>query len=292
MNNLVQNYEKILELLHSTCSDILSIKQYRVPKMSDIELASLNFTAEYMSYNSELQLFRAIQGTYLAHKIERSVFNKRKRNLFAYFEKIRQRISSKFSNLSNVFIVDSTPLEICHFVRARRSGICSTDEIKPDFGYCSAKKMRYFGYKLHLVCDTNAIVHSFDFTPASAHDVKYLNDIKYNIANCELIGDKGYISADYQTDLFNYSKIKLVVPCRKNQKEQVYFSNEKRKKRKRIETLFSQLYGQFTLKTNFAKTFQGLITRILSKITAITIIQYLNCFVYKRNINILKSNLD
>ncbi|MCL2039276.1 MAG: hypothetical protein FWG85_02475 [Bacteroidetes bacterium] len=35
-----------MELLHSTCSDILSIKQYRVPKMSDIELASLNFTAD------------------------------------------------------------------------------------------------------------------------------------------------------------------------------------------------------------------------------------------------------
>ena len=50
MNNLVQNCEKILELLHSTCSDILSIKQYRIPKMSDIELAALNFTAEYMSF--------------------------------------------------------------------------------------------------------------------------------------------------------------------------------------------------------------------------------------------------
>ena len=90
MNNLVQNYEKILELLHSTCSDILSIKQYRVPKMSDIELASLNFATECMSF----------------------------------------------------------------------------------------------------VCDTNATVHSFDFTPASVHYVKYLNDIKYNLATANLLAIK------------------------------------------------------------------------------------------------------
>jgi hypothetical protein len=291
MNNLTQNYKIILELLQSTCSHIESVKQKRPPKMSNLELAALNFTSEYMSYNSELQLFRAIEGTNLAERIERSVYNRRKRNLYDYFEKIRQKISSKFSDLSNVFIVDSTPIEICKYIRAKRSDICSTDEIRPDFGYCSAKKMRYFGYKLHLVCDENSVVHSFDFTPANIHDVNYLQDVKYNLQNCELIGDKGYISADYQVNLFNYSKIKLVVPSRKNQKNQVYFSNEKRKKRKRIETLFSQLYDQFAININFAKSFQGLITRILSKITAITIIQYLNMFVIKRKMNKLKVNL-
>jgi hypothetical protein len=235
-----------------------------------------------MSYNSELHLFRAIEGTYLESQIERSVYNRRRRKLFDYFEKIRQRFSSKFSDLRQCFIVDSTPIEICKFVRAGRSNICATADVQPAFGYCAAKRMRYFCYKLHLVSDDNTVVHSFDLTPANVHDVNYLQDVKYNLQNCELIGDKGYISAFYQTDLFNHSNIKLVVPSRKNQKEQVYFSNEKRKKRRRIETLISQLHGQFAININFAKTFQGLITRILSKITTITIIQYLNCFVYKK----------
>jgi hypothetical protein len=43
---------------------------------------------------------------------------------------------------------------------------------------------------------------------------------------------------------------------------------------------------------NFAKTFNGLPIRILSKITSITIIQYLNLFVFNRNINNLKINLS
>ena len=274
-----------------TCKHITSSKQIRLPKMSDLELVALNLTAEYMSINSELQLFRYIAGTNLDGKIERSVYNKRRRKLFPYIEKIRETLSSKFSDFTDVFIVDSTPIEICKINRANRSSICSTDEIKPAFGYCAAQKSRYFGYKLHAVCDKNGTFHSFDFSPANIHDVNYLHDIKENFENCLLIGDKGYISKEFQVDLFNYSKIKLSVPMRKNQHDFVGFSKTKSKIRKRIETNISQLCGQFTINVNFAKTFQGLATRIVSKITSFTMIQYLIFFVIKRSLNKLKVNL-
>ena len=291
MNNLIQNYEIILKELTKTCKHITSNKQIRLPKLSDLELVALNITAEYMSINSELQLFRCISGTVLDGKIERSVYNKRRRKLFPYIEKIRETLSSKFSDFTDVFIVDSTPIEICKISRANRSAICSTEEVKPAFGYCAAQKSRYFGYKLHAVCDKNGIFHSFDFTPANVHDVNYLNDIKGNLQNCLLIGDRGYISKEFQVDLFNYSRINLSVPMRKNQHDFVEFSKMKSKIRKRIETNISQLCGQFTININFAKTFQGLATRIVSKITSFTMIQYLNFFVFKRSLNKLKVNL-
>ena len=291
MNNLIQNYEIILKTLQKNCSHITSFKQIKTPKLSNLELVALNLTAEYMMQNSELQLFRVLKNTYLKEKIERSNYNKRRRKLFHYIENIRRCISAKFSHLSNVFIIDSAPIEICELCRAKRSNICATDTIQPNFGYCSAKKTTYFGYKLHLICDENAVVHSFDFTPANVHDINFLKDVKYNLNDCELIGDRGYISADYQLDLFNESHIKLTFPTRKNQHNQVEVSTAKRRKRKRIETLISQLDGQFSMNKNFAKTFDGLATRILSKITTITIIQYLNLFVFNRNINNLKINL-
>ena len=291
MNNLIQNYRIILKELTKSCKDITSNKQIRLPKLSDLELVALNITAEYMSINSELQLFRCISGTVLDGKIERSVYNKRRRKLFPYIEKIRETLSSKFSDFTDVFIVDSTPIEICKISRANRSAICSTEEVKPAFGYCAAQKSRYFGYKLHAVCDKNGIFHSFDFTPANVHDVNYLNDIKGNLQNCLLIGDRGYISKEFQVDLFNYSRINLSVPMRKNQHDFVAFSKMKSKIRKRIETNISQLCGQFTININFAKTFQGLATRIVSKISSFTMIQYLNFFVFKRSLNKLKVNL-
>ena len=291
MNNLIQNYKIILKELTKISGHIKTTKQIRLPKMSDLELVALNITAEYMSINSELQLFRCISGTVLDGKIERSVYNKRKRKLLPYIEKIRETLSGKFADFTDVFIVDSTPIEICKISRANRSAICTTDEIKPSFGYCAAQKSRYFGYKLHAVCDKNGIFHSFDFSPANVHDIIYLNDIKENFQNCLLIGDRGYISKEIQMDLFNYSRINLSVPMRKNQHDFVEFSRMKSKIRKRIETNISQLCGQFTINTNFAKTFQGLATRIVSKITSFTMIQYLNFFVFKRSLNKLKINL-
>ena len=63
-----------------------------------------------------------------------------------------------------------------------------------------------------------------------------------------------------------------------------------RKTRKRIETLFSQLCDQFMIRRNYAKSFDGYKTRILSKITAVTVIQMISKLL-NRNINNLKSCL-
>ena len=48
------------------------------------------------------------------------------------------------------------------------------------------------------------------------------------------------------------------------------------KARKRVETLFSQMVDQFMLCRNYAKHQVGLFTRIISKVSALTILQYIN----------------
>ena len=292
MNNLIENYEIIFNNLNTTCGDIKSYSQIRKPKLSNLELVALNLTAEYMSINTEVQLFRCLKGTYLENKIERSVYNKRRRKLFDYTELIRKRLSEMFAHLSNTFLLDSMPTPICNYARAGRSTICSTDLAKPSFGYCAAQKCRYFGYKLHAVCDSNGVFHSFDITPAHVHDVNYLKDVKYNLKDCTLIGDRGYISAEYQADLFTHSNISLSVPMRKNQKGFGPLRKAKGELRKRIETNFSQLHAQFLWTVNHAKSFAGLAIRLLSKITAFTMIQYLNRFIFERPINKIKINLS
>ena len=92
-----------------------------------------------MLHNTELQLFRVIKETYLETKIERSVYNKRRRKLAGYTEEIRKCLCRKFEHLSALFIVDSIPAEICKYSRAKRSNICSTENIKHDFGYKSIR---------------------------------------------------------------------------------------------------------------------------------------------------------
>ena len=78
---------------------------------------------------------------------------------------------------------------------------------------------------------------------------------------------------------------------RKNQLNNVEQPYNFKKGRRRIETMFSQMCDQFRIRENFDKTFVGFKTRIISKITAITLIQHLNKFVFNRPINNLKVNL-
>jgi len=293
MNNFIQNYEIILTNLRSIEVNFTGFRQIRKPKLSNIELIAMNFTAEYMSIDSECQLFRTIINSNLADKIERSVYNKRKRKLFDYIEEIRKTLAAKLNDFEQYFIVDSMPLEVCKISRAGRSKICKEQEYTfPNKGYCASQKMYYYGYKLHGVCSVSGVFQSLDITLASVHDINYLKDIQTQLSDCVLLGDRGYLSATYQLDLFQTANIRLETPKRINQKDYEPQPYIFKKSRKRIETLFSQLCDQFMIRRNYAKTFDGFRTRILSKISTLTIIQYLNKFVFNRPINNLKLNLS
>lgn len=286
MNNFDANYGKILDTLQIIESKMNFLSQKRRPKLSDIELIAIDLTSEFLGIDSERDLFRKLPDN-LASRIERSVYNRRKRGLFFHREQLRKQIVTQIAT-SDYFVIDSMPLEVCKLSRSSRSHICKEEYgTAPDKGYCASQSANYYGYKLHAVCTVDGVFTDFDLTQASVHDIHYLKDIKQLYQNCTILGDKGYLSIDYQRDLFSSNQIRLEVPMRNNQhnyKSQAYVF---RKSRKRIETLFSQLCDQFMIRRNYAKSFDGFKNRILSKIMALKVIQLINKF-NNRNINNLK----
>lgn len=291
MHNLEAIYHKILEVLNSIEPKDNFIFQKRKPKLSDKELLALSITSEYLGIDSEYDLFRKLPYS-LSSQIERSVYNKRRRKLFAELEILRSKLAYKFNQDENYFIVDSMPLEVCKIARASRSNICKEEPYSsPNRGYCASQNSRYYGYKLHMVCSVKGVIESLDITPASVHDIHYLKDIKDQLKDCTLIADKGYLSSKWQLDLFNSCNIKLNTPKRKNQAGAIKQPYVFRKSRKRIETIFSQLCDQFMIRRNYAKSFKGFKTRILTKLTAFTTIQYINQFVLNRKLNNIKASI-
>ncbi len=291
MSNIVKNYFRVLEVISSLNCELeyksdVGIKR----KMPDLEVIALSLTAEFMSIDSENSLFKEINKQQIPNLIERSQFNKRRRKLFFFLEEVRTKLASRFLEFEDHFIVDSMPLEICKFARHRRIKICKNEfETAPSKGFCASQNNWFYGYKLHGVCSINGIFHSLDITKAEVHDVHFLKNIKQQMSDCVLLGDRGYLSQSIQLDLFQTVNIKLETPKRTNQKDyrpQPYIF---RKSRKRIETLFSQLCDQFRIRNNYAKTFEGFKTRILAKITALTLIQYINKFIFDRPINNIKN---
>jgi len=178
----------------------------------------------------------------------------------------------------NIYLVDSIPVPICKNARINRSKICKDDyETAPDRGYSAVTKSYFYGYKLHLATSIRGVYSSMELTKASIHDIHFLNEVKHSrIENCALIGDKGYVSEPIQQDLFTTRQIKLFTPVKSGQHDKEPFPFIFMKSRKRIETLFSQLCDQLMLKRNYAKSTKGLSVCILCKITAVTLLQYIN----------------
>ncbi|WP_082028032.1 transposase [Prevotella pectinovora] len=104
-------------------------------------------------------------------------------------------------------------------------------------------------------------------------------------------GDKGYIGADVQLDLFETAHIRLECPYRLNQKDWKPTFIPFAKARKRIETIFSQLTDLFLVIRNYAKITNVLFPRIIGKISALTILQYVN-FINDKPIGRIKYALN
>jgi hypothetical protein len=267
MSNIVKNYFKVLEVISSLNYDsVFKSRAGRRSKMSDLEVVALSLTAEFMSIDSENSLFKQISSGLIPNLIERSQFNKRRRKLFLFSEEVRTKLANRFLEFENYFIVDSMPLEICKFSRHGRIKICKEQfETAPSKGFCASQNNWFYGYKLHGVCSVNGVFHSLDITKAEVHDIHFLKNIKQQLSDCVLLGDRGYLSESIQLDLFQTARIQLETPKRSNQKEYKPQPYIFRKSRKRIETLFSQLCDQFLIRRNYAKSFAGFKTRIFSK---------------------------
>lgn len=297
MHDIKTNFDKVSHTIKSLELSVFDAtgnlyKSGPRPQFSDLEVVALTLTSEYMSLDSENWLFNKIKSDYsdeFAHLIDRSRFNRRKRGLFHVLELVRKKLAERFLEFEDYFIIDSMPLEVCKNARERRSKICrEVFETSPEKGYCASQNMYFYGYKLQGVCSVNGVFQSIELTKANVHDATFLSQMKSQLSDCVLIGDKGYLSSSIQLDLFHTTNIKLETPMRSNQKNYVKQNWLFRKTRKRLETLFSQLCDQFMIRRNYAKSFSGFKTRILAKITALTLVQFINKFDFNRPINNLK----
>ena len=284
MHNLYAIFAKFLNICKQVAGNLVNEsgnvpRRGVVPKFSDLEIAALNMTSEVTGIDSESLLFAKLQEyrNEIPNLISRRQYNDRRKITSSLCNRIRERMAAEIDGGEDYFCIDSKPIEVCRFARFKRCSMGRKDfEKAPSVGYCASQGVFYYGYKLHALCGLSGVIHSFDLTKASVHDIHYLKDVKVDYSNCTVIGDRGYISAQVQLDLFETANIRLEVPYRCNQKEWKPTFPAFAKARKRIETLFSQLCDQFMIIRNYAKDTGGLFARIIGKISAITILQYIN----------------
>ena len=286
MHNLIANIAKFRQLLIEVYgTDNLTngnFKHYpNQPKATDIEIIALTLAAESQGIISENYLFQILDSDYKSYRQtlpDRSNYNRRKRALQPFIDELSRKVSDELNIGQEIYIIDSMPLPIARYARKNKIKIMMEDlDFKPAVGYSAIDKTNYIGYKLNLTVSSNGVVNNLALTQANVHDVKTLEMMTKGFINdVKLLGDKGYIAKNVQLSLFEEFKIKVITPPRNNQMGPSPWTPRDRRIRKRIETTFSQFCDQFRMKLNFAKSFHGFYTRIVTKIAAFTFLQYMN----------------
>ncbi len=110
-------------------------------------------------------------------------------------------------------VLDSLPLPVCRRVRARR---CRTVRGRSYCGYGAAKKERFFGWRLHLVCTTAGVPVASVLLPARYHDLTPIHELLSGLpSGAWVYADKAYNSASDEASILDDTGVRLV-PIRKD----------------------------------------------------------------------------
>ena len=250
------------------------------PMMADLEVIALSCTMEALGIDSENLLWSKIKKDYpgmFSHLICRTRFNRRRRRLQPYILKVQDKISAKLEDQSQTMVIDSIPVPVVKMARERTyKAFRKNFETSPAKGYSSVNRGWFIGYKLHVVIFDNGVVQQSGFTRGNVHDINFLKGLNKLPANKLLLGDRAYRSKPLQMDLFDKYSVKLKTPFRINQHDYKKHPKKYKSKRQMVETFFAQMCDQLNLKRNYAKTYEGLLTRLTSKLSSMSILHWIN----------------
>ena len=106
--------------------------------------------------------------------------------------------------------------------------------------------------------------------------VNYLKSVDKLPSGKQLLGDRAYRSKPLHMDLFDKYNVKLRVPFRINQHDYKKHPKKYKSKRQMVETFFAQMCDQLNLKRNYAKSYEGLVARLTSKLSSMSILHWIN----------------
>jgi IS5 family transposase len=250
---------------------------------TDSEVITLTLAAELLGLDAETRFLAYVRRNHAALfplLPERSRYNRRRRQLVEVTNRIRGAIMARLWRVleaegRDLCVVDSVPVPVIGYHHApgdhRWWG-------EADFGRVPSKKQHVYGFKLHLLISHSGLILDFALAPANHHDGTLTAQLLADKAGLTVLGDKGYINGPLQAQLATAHDLVLLTPKRRNQLAQLptALTQAINHFRQVIETINSQLVGQFNLQRNRAKSLFGLCARVQAKLTAHTVGLYLN----------------
>ncbi len=248
------------------------------PRFTDEEVLTLEICGAYFGLHNDEALYAYFAEhwrTYFPDLPTRATFVRHAANLGQVKRLLQQRLIHASGEIDDaVHLIDTLPLPVCTYTRARRDR-CFVGEA--DYGYCAAKKLHYYGFKLGLRLSRAGMILDYALFPARPHDTQLLDDLIDGYEGVA-IGDKGFLDTARQAHLPTARNVLLITPTRKNMRHQLPPGQRHlcRRWRKRIETVGSHLTERFQIDHTRARDLWHYQQRLLRKILAHTVCVFLN----------------
>lgn len=248
------------------------------PALSDEEVITIEICGEYFKCNTDEDVFAHFQTHYadwFPALTDRIAFVRQAANLCAVKAAIQHRLTRVSGQADDpVQVIDTLPLPVCTYTRARCDHC-----FKPfaDYGFCAAKKMHYYGFKLGLRVARSGMILWYPLFSARPHDIQFLGELVEGFSGL-VPADKGFIDAFRQAVLAEKRAVTVITPPRKGMTSSYPRPFRKRcaRWRKCVETVGSHLTERFAIARIRVHDVWHYQHRIIRKVLAHTVGVFLN----------------
>ena len=245
------------------------------PEMSDSEVMTLALIMDYLPFPGETQFLGFIGANYkqwFPRLLHHSQFNRRLRKLGTMLEILRRQWVEQLGGTNALsLVIDTKPIPVMGYRRSKRN---SDFQGSGDYGYCAARKMKYFGYKLVMLSTLEGIPIAYELVSANTDERKAVEGVLELVNGCDIYGDKGFIGQDWQAQIADSTSNRIWTIHRCNQHHQPA-NNLKRlisRIRQRIEGVFHEIQNTGRNPERLLnKTVAGFATHMAAKISSHTL---------------------
>jgi Transposase DDE domain len=247
------------------------------PKLTDAEVLTLEVVGEFLGLEHDTAIYAFFRQHYrtwfpMLATTHRSTFARQAANLWIVKERLWQGIAIQAPHDSHVALIDSFPVPVCRFARAKR---CRLFGGVAAFGYDEAARQTFYGFRCHVRLAWPGVIAGLVLAPANVSEPEVARALAAEMTGY-LVGDRGYWSPLLTEDVATHG-VCLLAPYRWTSRD----PDPERSRflspiRYRIETVFGQLVERYHAKRVWARDPWHLANRFLRKALSHTIALFLN----------------
>lgn len=243
-------------------------KRGPLPQLADSEVLTMEIVGELLGQQTDkaiFQFFKRFYRHYFPKLTCRVSFVRQAANLCNVKQRLFAYLAKRFKD--TIEVIDSFPVAVCRFARAKR---CKLFKGLAAYGK-ELGNQTFYGFRLHVKINSIGMIQTFDLAPAHVHDIHMLRELTETDSGL-LLGDRAYLSEALRQGLLEKQALELSVPTKYGKASQLDSLQVRVRKRIRrlIETVGSQLTHYFAIKRVWARDLWHLTNRVCRKVLAHT----------------------